>query len=475
MALPSSSEMLRRLPPVNDVLVARSAADRAYAPDAEWTEEVRLALADVRAKVLSGEIGPVGFERAALAASVIDAARRRIARRRDPGLVRVVNATGVVLHTNLGRAPMPPAALAALAAHGAGYQLLAADRETGERAPRERHVDTLLRRITGAEAVTTVNNNAAATMIVLAAMAAGKEVLVSRGQLVEIGGAYRIPDVMAMSGARLREVGTTNQTHLRDYEKAIGPDTALILRVHTSNFRVVGFQGEVPLEDLVALGRAHGVPVADDLGSGALVSLERQGLPGGEPLVRTSLAAGADLVTASGDKLIGGPQMGLVLGRGEAVARVRAHPLYRAVRCDKLVLIAMEATLRLFLDPDRLAATHPTYAALTASRAALLARAEALAPRVAAAAPAWTVEVVDATDAVGAGALPTAELPGAALRLGAPGVEAGALARRLRAVDTPVFTTVEDGGVLLHLRTILPGEDDLLLAAIRRAAEPSAP
>jgi L-seryl-tRNA(Ser) seleniumtransferase len=475
MALPTPQEMLRRLPPVNDILAARSAEDRAYAPDAEWTEEVRLALADVRAKVLSGEMGPVGFERAALAGSVIAAARKRIARRRDPGLVRVVNATGVVLHTNLGRAPMPAAALEALVRHGAGYQLLAADRETGERAPRERHVDGLLRRLTGAEAATTVNNNAAATMIVLAAMATGKEVLVSRGQLVEIGGAYRIPDVMAMSGARLREVGTTNQTHLRDYEKAIGPDTALILRVHTSNYRVVGFQGEVPLEDLVALGRAHGVPVADDLGSGALVSLERQGLPVDEPLVRASVAAGADLVTASGDKLIGGPQMGLVLGRGEAVARVRAHPLYRAVRCDKLSLIAMEATLRLFLDPDRLATTHPTYAALTAGREALGARAQALLPRVAAAAPAWAVDVVPIADAVGAGSLPTAELPGFALRLRAPGVEAGALARRLRACSTPVFSTVEDGAVHLHVRTVLPGEDDLLLASVAEAARDVSP
>jgi L-seryl-tRNA(Ser) seleniumtransferase len=214
--------------------------------------------------------------------------------------------------------------------------------------------------------------------------------------------------------------------------------------------------------------------VADDLGSGALVSLERQGLPVDEPLVRESLAAGADLVTASGDKLIGGPQMGLVLGKAEPVARVRAHPLYRAVRCDKLSLIAMEATLRLFLDPDRLATTHPTYAALTAGREALAARAEALLPRVRAAAPAWTVEVVPVADAVGAGSLPTAELPGVALRLRAPGIEAGALAKRLRGGPAPVFSTVEDGAVHLHLRTILPGEDDLLIAAVARVAGGSA-
>src|SRR5262245_11611878 len=355
MATATPQELLRRLPPVNGVIAALGKDDLDYASHDEWVEETRLALAEVRAKVLSGEIGPVAFSRAAEPMSLVGAARKRIARRRDPGLVRVVNATGVVLHTNLGRAPLPRAALDALVENGAGYQLLAADQETGERAPRERHIEALLRRLTGCESATTVNNNAAATMLVLAALAGGKEVIVSRGQLVEIGGAYRIPDVMAISGAILREVGTTNQTHLRDYEKAIGPNTGLLLRVHTSNYRVVGFAGDVPLDDLVALGRAHGVPVTDDLGSGALVSLSDQGLPLDEPLIKTSLSAGADVVTASGDKLIGGPQMGFVLGKAESVARVRAHALYRAVRCDKLDLIAMEATLRLFLHPDRLA------------------------------------------------------------------------------------------------------------------------
>lgn len=466
---PTPSDLLRRLPAVHEVLAARGPAEVEEASAEEWLEETRRALADVRAQVLSGAMGAVGFERAARPASLLAAARVRIARRRDPGLVRVVNATGVVLHTNLGRAALPPAALAALAAHAGGYQLLAADRETGERAPRERHLEALLRRLTGAPAATVVNNNAAATMIVLAALAAGKEVVVSRGQLVEIGGAYRIPDVMAMSGAVLREVGTTNRTHLRDYEQAIGPRTGLLLRVHTSNYRVVGFQGEVPLEDLVALGRAHGVPVADDLGSGALVSLRERGLALDEPLVASSLAAGADLVTASGDKLIGGPQMGLVLGTAEAVARVRAHPLYRAVRCDKLKLIAMEATLRLFLDPERLAATHPTWAALTATPAALRPRAEALAARARAAAPAAAVDVVEVADAVGAGSLPTVELPGLALRVTRPGTEAGALAARLRAGPTPVFSTVAEGAVRLHVRTVLPDDEAPLLAALAAA------
>jgi L-seryl-tRNA(Ser) seleniumtransferase len=443
--------------------------DLAYAPREEWVEETRLALAELRAKVLSGGVGPVGLEKAATAGAILAAAKKRMARRRDPGLVRVVNATGVVLHTNLGRAALPKAALDAIAEQGHGYQLLAADRETGERAPRERHVEAILRRLTGAEAATTVTNNAAATLIVLSAMARGKEVVVSRGQLVEIGGAYRIPEVMAQSGAVLREVGTTNRTHLADYERAIGPETGLILRVHTSNYRVVGFQGEVSLEDLVRLGQAHGVPVADDLGSGALVPLETHGLPPEEPLIERSVAAGVDLVTASGDKLIGGPQMGLVLGKADAVARVRAHPLYRALRCDKLVLLAMEATLRLFLHPERLRETHPTWAALSASREDLRGRAQALAQRIASLGLPVTAEVVDAADAVGAGSLPTVELPGAAVRL-ASSEEAGALARRLRAAPTPVFTTVKDDAVFLHVRTMRPGDDEAVLAALRAAS-----
>ncbi len=463
--------LVRRLPPVNDVLGALSPDDLRYAPREEWVEDVRQALAEVRARVLGGEMGPFRLERAAATGAVLESARRRIARRRDPGLVRVVNATGVVLHTNLGRAALPEAALVALAEHGRGYQLLAADRETGERAPRERHLETLLARLTGAEAATVVNNNAAATMVVLAALARDREVIVSRGQLVEIGGAYRIPEVMAQSGARLREVGTTNRTHLKDYENAISDATGLLLRVHTSNYRVEGFTTDVSLADLVALGKAYGVPVADDLGSGALVSLAAHGLPGDEPLVRESVAAGADLVTASGDKLIGGPQMGIVVGTRESVARVRAHPFYRAIRCDKLSLVAMEATLRLFLDEASLARVHPTTRALVLSVEALEARARSLAARLgtlgAARAYEIGVEVVD--DAVGAGSLPTERLPGRAVVLRAREREAGEVARRLRAAPVPVFTTVRDGGVRFHVRTLLDRDEDDVVAAVERA------
>jgi len=465
--------LLRRLPPVNDVLDALSPQDLAYAPRDEWVEDVRHALAEVRASILAGDLGPMLVERRATARSVLDAARRRIARRRDPGCIRVVNATGVVLHTNLGRAALPDAAVEALMTHARGNQLLAADRETGERAPRERHVEKLLQRLTGAEAATVVNNNAGATMIVLAALARGREVVVSRGQLVEIGGAYRIPAVMEQSGAILKEVGTTNRTHLKDYENAIGERTGLILRVHTSNYRVEGFAKEVGLDDLVALGRAYRIPVVDDLGSGALVSLAARGLPGDEPLIRDSIDAGADLVTASGDKLIGGPQMGIVVGTRESVARVRAHPLYRALRCDKLGLIAMEATLRLFLDEAALPSVHPTIAGLSADPDALRRRADALLALAsdlpALASGAVAARVAEVEDTVGAGSLPTVTLPGWGLWLTPRDVEAGELASRLRAATVPVFTTVRDQAVQVHVRTLQPGDEERVVQALALA------
>ncbi len=465
--------LLRSLPPVGEVAQVLSDKDLAFAPREEWIEEIRQAISELRAKVLSGKLGPVSLGRHREPTALREGARRRIQRRRDPGLIRVVNATGVVLHTNIGRAAMPQAAMDAIAAHGHGFQLLAADRSTGERAPRERHVEKLLQQLTGCEAATVVNNNAAATMLALAALAADREVVVARGQLVEIGGAYRIPDVMRQSGATLREVGTTNRVHLSDYEQAIGNETALLMRVHTSNYRVEGFSSEVSLEDMVAMARAYGVRVVDDLGSGALVSLSAHGVPGDEPLIRKSVEAGADLITASGDKLIGGPQMGILLGSRECVARVRAHPLFRAMRCDKLTLVAMEATLRLFLNPEQLHETHPTFAMLTRTRDDLLPQAKALAGQLGALdevkARGVSVEAMPGRDAVGAGSLPTVGLDGAVVALHASDIEGGALAGRLRAAETPVFTTVHEGRVLLHVRTLLPGDEALVASALQGA------
>ncbi|MDJ0973397.1 MAG: L-seryl-tRNA(Sec) selenium transferase [Planctomycetota bacterium] len=470
--------LLRSLPPVNEVVQDLSEADLAAASRDEWVEEVRQALSELRAKILGGQIGPIVVEKSAQPDALKKTALKRIQRRRDPGCVRIVNGTGVVLHTNLGRAAMPQAAVDALTDHGRGYALLAADRTTGERAPRERHVERLLQRLTGAEAATVVNNNAAATMVALGALATGREVIVARGQLVEIGGAYRIPEVMTQSGATLREVGTTNRVHLRDYENAINENTACIMRVHTSNYRVEGFSGEVSLDDMVALARAYKIPVVDDLGSGAVVSLSAHGVPGDEPLISSSIESGADLITASGDKLIGGPQMGILVGTRECVARVRAHPLYRAIRCDKLTLIAMEATLRLLLHPETLGETHPTFAMLTATREHVLAKAAETAARLkdtkAAHGGHVTISVEEVGDAVGAGSLPTVELPGAAVVVTSHEIEGGELARRLRAGNPPVFTTVKDGRVEIHSRTLRPGDNEDVARALDDAFEQNA-
>src|SRR5437868_6953497 len=302
--------------------------------------------------------------------------RAELAAARAPQLRRVLNATGVIVHTNLGRAPLAEEALARVLEIGRGYSNLEYDLERGARGSRQDHVLDILRRLTGAEAALVVNNNAAAVMLALAALAEGREVLVSRGELIEIGDGFRIPDVLARSGARLVEVGTTNRTRAADYERAIGPETALLLRVHQSNFRLVGFTEQPSLRELAAVAQRHGLPLVDDLGSGVLLHLE------GEPSARESLAAGAELVCFSGDKLLGGPQAGVVVGRAELVERLRRHPLQRALRIDKLSLAALEGTLLLYLDPERAAREIPVLRMLKEDAAAVHARAERLAAAV---------------------------------------------------------------------------------------------
>jgi L-seryl-tRNA(Ser) seleniumtransferase len=370
---------------------------------------------------------------------------------RAPSLRRVVNATGVIVHTNLGRAPLAEEALAQVVAAARGYSNLELDLARGVRGSRQTHVSAILRRLTGAEAALVVNNNAAAILLALAALAEGREVIVSRGELIEIGDGFRIPDVLARSGARLVEVGTTNRTRARDYERAVGPETALLLRVHQSNFRVVGFTELPRLDELAALARRHGVPLVDDLGSGILASnsLVRGDL---EPSARESLAAGADLVCFSGDKLLGGPQAGVVVGRADLVERLRVHPLHRAVRADKLTLAALEGTLRLYLDaPERI----PVLRMLREDDTVVRARAERLASLVGGA-------VEETVARVGGGALPLAELPSFACaveeRLAAP----------LRAGEPPVVGVVRDGRLLLDCRTLADGEVDEVADAVSR-------
>jgi L-seryl-tRNA(Ser) seleniumtransferase len=355
---------------------------------------------------------------------------------RAPRLRRVINATGVVVHTNLGRAPLAEEALDRVSEAARGYSNLEYDLAEGARGSRQDHIAPLLRQLTGAEAALVVNNNAAAVLLALAALAEGREVLVSRGELIEIGDGFRIPEVLARSGAQLREVGTTNRTRAADYERALGPDTALILRVHQSNFRVVGFTEQPTLAELAQVARSHEVPLVDDLGSGALVDL------GDEPTGREALTAGADLVCFSGDKLLGGPQAGIVAGRGDLVERLRRHPLQRALRADKLTLAALEGTLALYLDaPQKI----PVLRMLRADTDAVRARAERLADLIEGA-------VEETVARAGGGALPLAELPSFACAVEAE------LAAKLRAADPPVVAIVRDGRTLLDCRTISDDE-----------------
>jgi L-seryl-tRNA(Ser) seleniumtransferase len=379
---------------------------------------------------------------------------------RAPRLRRVLNATGVIVHTNLGRAPLAGQALERVAEVARGYSNLEFDLPEGRRGSRQEHAAAALRRLTGAEAALVVNNNAAAVLLALAALAEGREVVVSRGELIEIGDGFRIPDVLARSGARLREVGTTNRTRAADYERAVGPETAALLRVHQSNFRVVGFTEQPAVAELAAVARRHGLPLVDDLGSGVLVALE------GEPSARDSLAAGADLVCFSGDKLLGGPQAGVVVGRAELVERLRRHPLQRAVRADKLTLAALEGTLALYLDPARAARELPVLRMLGEPAEAVRARAARLAEAVGG-------EVEETVARVGGGALPLAEIPSFACAVEEE------LAVPLRDGEPPVVGIVRDGRLLLDCRTLddaEAGEVAAVVTAAReaRAAEPEA-
>ncbi len=377
-----------------------------------------------------------------------------------PSLRPLINATGVIIQTNLGRAPLSDAALTAMRAVGAGYSNLEYDLAAGARGSRAVHVVELLRRLTGAEAALVVNNNAAAVYLALLALAAGREVVISRGQAVEIGGGFRIPDVLRQSGAALVEVGTTNRTYARDYEAAVGERTALLMRIHTSNFRLTGFVHETALADLVAVARARGVAVLDDLGSGTLLPTTPYGLAP-EPTVQESVTAGADLVTFSGDKLLGGPQAGLIVGRAELVARLKQHPLARALRVDKTTLAALEATLLAYLH-GRATEEIPVWRMISAPADRLRARAERLAARLGA----RHAALLPCTSAVGGGSLPGETLPSYAVALlaGSP----DALAARLRAGDPPVVARIADDRLLLDLRTVLEEQEDTLAACVER-------
>ena len=392
-------------------------------------------------------------------ASILDRIENRIFLDSRPGHRRVVNATGTVLHTNLGRALLSQPAIDAMVEVADHPINLEFDLIAGKRGKREETLESLLVDLSGAEAATVVNNNAAAVLLGLNTLAEGKEVVVSRGELIEIGGAFRIPEIMAKSGAILREVGATNRTHPADYENAINEKTALLLKVHTSNYKVVGFTAEVMLEQLVAIGKKHNLPVMEDLGSGALIDLSRYGLPK-EPIVSERIEIGAGIVTFSGDKILGGPQAGLIVGKKDLIGKMNRNHLQRALRCGKLTLAALEATLRGYRQSPDIVREIPTLRAFTRPIDEIRAMGEAVAPKLAAALGAdFRIRLQDSTAQIGSGALPTEELPSVAISVEHSKLSANALAQKFRAADPPIIGRIKDDRFLLDLRTIFDPSD----------------
>jgi L-seryl-tRNA(Ser) seleniumtransferase len=461
---PTIAQRLRAIPAVAEVLAGEAGTALC---DTFGAGLVKLALHDLlddcRRAIRAGRAdAPTDM------ASLTGILRSRLVRLARPAGRRAVNATGILLHTGLGRAPLGGSAMAALAGFDR-YSILQTDPDTGKRCLREAKVERMLQALTGCQAATVVNNNAAATMLILNTLAAGREVIVSRGQLIEIGGAFRLPDVMAKSGAALREVGTTNRTHMRDYEGAIGEDTGAIIHVHTSNYRVRGFSGTPDIRALVPLGHRHGFPVIDDLGSGALVPLAPFGLPD-EPLVADSIKAGADVCCFSGDKLICGPQCGIVVGTRDTIARIRKNPFARMFRVCKMTLAALEATLAHFVNGDY-ADVLPFYRMLGRSPDALAATAGDLVARLDGL-PGCTVSAAPDVAYVGSGSVPDQGILTTVLRCvpdPAAGPTAEALARRLRLGVPSVFCRVQDDALLFDMRTLLDGEADILVDRLRAA------
>ena len=450
-ALPAVDRLLRALGP-----------QLPGAPHAVLAAAAREVLAECRSGLSKG--GPAPALEALVARA---AARTRLAL--ESNLRPVLNATGILVHTNLGRVPLAASALEAIRLTASGYNNLEFDLETGRRGSRQSHVEGLLRELTGAPAALVVNNCAAAVLLAITALARGREVIVSRGELVEIGGSFRMPDIMEAGGAKLREVGTTNRTRISDYQRAVGAGTGLLLKVHRSNFEVRGFTEEADPRELVALGRKRKIPVLYDVGSGLLLDSAQFGLAP-EPTLRQSLRIGFDLIVASGDKLLGGPQAGLVLGRRKWVDLLKKHPLARAVRPDKLTLAALEATLRLYRDPEAAAAEIPFLAALMAPVDGLERRADELAGALRPGLMAGlAVEVLKDESRVGGGSLPVRPLESRVLAISGAGRLLARLETLLRAGHPPVVARVQDGALKMDLRTISPNEDPVLLSALRSA------
>jgi L-seryl-tRNA(Ser) seleniumtransferase len=467
----TNSDLFRLLPSVDELLrnpqIETLAQTHGRAPT---LDAARTALEQLRAEIVSGDLdeGQIKTKREDLPRTIERTLQQSLAYSLRP----VINATGVILHTNLGRAPLSHAALKHATEIAQGYSNLEFDLATGERGKRDIHVDRLFARLlnTAEREVSTivVNNNAAAVLLALNSLAEGGEVLVSRGELVEIGGSFRIPDVMAKSGAILREVGTTNRTRIADYERGIAEKTKLLLRVHRSNFQIVGFTEQPSLEELVSLGRKHQVPVLEDLGSGELFDLRQVGIQD-EPMIADSLRAGVDIVTYSGDKLLGGPQAGLISGDRQLVARIRANPLFRAMRADKIFHAALEATLLAYLREDY--DSIPALRMMRLTQEQILHRARQLAERLREECPELLVEVAESRSVIGGGSAPAATLPTHVVAIKSEKIGADALLERLRHWETPILARVEKDCVLFDLRTAEPQQDAILPAALKRICE----
>lgn len=462
---------LRKLPKIDELMLSLEKRGLLRQMPREFVREAcRTAVDDLRHRILAAGVGEEFSvpDRQAVAEGI----EKRMADLESPRLKRVINATGVILHTNLGRAPLSREAVLRVAEVAGGYSNLEFDLEKGERGLRYDHVRDLLLLLTGAEDALVVNNNAAAVLLVLNTLAEGREAVVSRGELVEIGGEFRIPEVMEKSGVRLREVGTTNRTRLGDYERAVTEQTGLILKVHTSNFRVVGFTEEVGVSDLVTLGRRVGIPVMHDLGSGCLIDLEPFGLER-EPTVRDAVASGADVVTFSGDKLLGGPQAGIILGRRESVERIRRNPLNRALRIDKLTLAALEATLAAYLKPDRALEEIRVLKALSEPLDAVRRRARRLLTLLRRAGiEGIALSLKPGTAMAGGGSLPARDIPTWLIGVRMAGLSSASLGDRLRGLPLPVVARIADEEVLLDARTLDEGDLQAVRDALRAVSAP---
>ncbi|TYT76350.1 L-seryl-tRNA(Sec) selenium transferase [Desulfobotulus mexicanus] len=458
-----TQQLLRQLPGVDTLLLNMETLEKWQdLPHSLKTRIIREVLEEKRRAVLENRFHE---EKELTVSALMPLIIKKLEKAVTPNLQRTINATGVVVHTNLGRSLLAEEALERIMAVASHYSNLEFNLENGKRGLRYTAVSSLLTEITGAEAAMVVNNNAAAVLLCLDTLTRGKEAIVSRGELVEIGGSFRIPDVMAKSGAILKEVGTTNRTHLKDYEGAIGENTGLLLKVHTSNFQIMGFTASVSMDQLSSLGRKHGIPVMDDLGSGTFMDFSPFGLSK-EPTVQESLRAGADIVTFSGDKLLGGPQAGIIVGKKEWIEKIRSNPLTRALRIDKLTLAALEGTLRLYRDPEKAMARIPTLRMLTMDESLCTERANTLHKKLMALVlQGFDIEIQPSIARAGGGSLPTQDLPSRCISIKSRAVSAASMERQLRKHQPPIIGRVENDAFLMDVRTLQQGEEDIIATA----------